>query len=266
MLNRARAFRAAARSSIAGSPLRLVEPGSSAALPWAAAERARAGDVGLGDLDADALRIIEETRPYTLTSPERVAALCAAVDYVVEAQIPGAVVECGVWRGGSLMAAALRLLSHGVSTRDLFAFDTFAGMSRPTELDVDYLGKSWREWDPPGRAEPEAELAEVRSRLLSTGYPRERLTFVAGDVAETLPAARSPNEIALLRLDTDWYESTRVELLHLYPRLVPGGVLIVDDYGHYLGARAAVDEYFRGQRIFLQRIDYTGRIAVKQQD
>jgi hypothetical protein len=74
-----------------------------------------------------------------------------------------------------------------------------------------------------------------------------------------------PEQIAVLRLDTDFYESTRHELRHLYPRLVHGGVLIIDDYGHWAGARKAVDEYIaeEGIRLLLNRIDYTGRIAIK---
>jgi O-methyltransferase len=230
---------------------------------WDSLERDRAAEVGLGDLDPDVLEIIARTEPYTLTSPERIAALCATVDYIVAADVPGAIVECGVWRGGSLMAAALRLLALGGASRDLVAFDTFSGMSAPTSLDVDYTGERWESWTPPGSADDGARLPEVRERLRSTGYPTERLQFVPGDVAETLPRA-APAEIALLRLDTDWYESTRAELVHLYPRLRVGGVLIVDDYGHYLGARKAVDEYFADHRVFLHRIDYTGRIAVKQ--
>jgi O-methyltransferase len=88
--------------------------------------------------------------------------------------------------------------------------------------------------------------------------------LVPGRVEETL-AFDLPDQIALLRLDTDWYESTKVSLEQLYPRLVPGGVLIIDDYGHWQGCRKAVDDYFykTDQKILLQRIDYTGRIGIK---
>ena len=72
-----------------------------------------------------------------------------------------------------------------------------------------------------------------------------------------------PGEIALLRLDTDWYKSTQHELIHLYPLLVGSGVLIIDDYGHWQGAKKAVDEYFSDKKILLNRIDYTGRISIK---
>jgi hypothetical protein len=100
--------------------------------------------------------------------------------------------------------------------------------------------------------------------MASTGIDAGRLHFVKGPVEETIPAS-VPERIALLRLDTDWYESTRHELIHLFPRLAAGGVLIVDDYGHWRGCRRATDEYFEqtGVHILLHRVDYTGVIGVK---
>jgi hypothetical protein len=97
-----------------------------------------------------------------------------------------------------------------------------------------------------------------------SGYDAARLRFVKGKVEDTVPA-QAPARIAILRLDTDWYESTRHELEHLDPRLSPGGVLIIDDYGHWAGCRQAVDEYFASRKLhaLLNRVDYTGRIAVK---
>jgi hypothetical protein len=89
--------------------------------------------------------------------------------------------------------------------------------------------------------------------------------FIKGKVEETIPGTL-PKEISLLRLDTDWYESTLHNLVHLYPLLRKGGILILDDYGHWQGARKATDEYFARENIipFLSRIDYTGRLYVKQ--
>ncbi|MCW2967337.1 MAG: macrocin O-methyltransferase, partial [Solirubrobacteraceae bacterium] len=106
--------------------------------------------------------------------------------------------------------------------------------------------------------------ADVRNTVLGTGYPPERIHFVRGPVEETLPE-HAPERLALLRLDTDWYESTRAEMEHLYPRLSDGGVLIIDDYGHWDGARRAVEEHFaaNGDAPLLHRIDYTGRIGIK---
>ena len=109
-----------------------------------------------------------------------------------------------------------------------------------------------------------APLDAVREAVLSSGYPSRKITFVKGRVEDTLPQA-APEKIAILRLDTDWYESTRHELETLYPRLVRGGVLILDDYGHWQGAKKAVDEYIEKNdlKLFLSRTDYTGRVAIK---
>jgi hypothetical protein len=219
----------------------------------------------LVDLDAATWSIVEQVAAYTLTSVERIAALCASVDYIVKHDIPGAFVECGLWKGGSMMAMALRLRDLDALDRELVGFDTFTGMTEPSELDVDYQGQSAlaQGWAPSTESEPGRSMDEVRSAILSTGYSPAHVTLVRGPVEETLPAS-APDSVALLRLDTDWYASTRHELLHLYPRLTIGGVLIVDDYGHYQGARKAVDEYFHDRRVLLHRIDYTGRIAVRQ--
>jgi hypothetical protein len=215
---------------------------------------------------------IKRVRKHTMTSPRRIAALCDSLEHAVRAEVPGAVVECGVWKGGSMMAAALTLLRLGAADRDLYLFDTFAGMPPPTEEDrfSAYDGYNpMRHWRRRQRSEGHnrwhyVPADEVRAAVLSTGYPAERVHLVEGRVEDTLPAA-APDEIALLRLDTDWYESTKHELVHLYPRVSPGGVLILDDYGHYEGARRAVDEYFdaEGGRPLLSRVDYTGRVGVK---
>jgi hypothetical protein len=109
-----------------------------------------------------------------------------------------------------------------------------------------------------------AGLDEVRDAVLGTGYPEDKIHFVQGRVEETVPE-HAPAEIALLRLDTDWYASTKHELVHLYPRLAPGGVLIIDDYAYWRGSRQAVDEYVRENELtlLLIRIDHGARVAVK---
>jgi O-methyltransferase len=220
--------------------------------------------------------IMDRAGPYTMTGIARMQALIDAVRYCVARDIPGDFAECGVWRGGSVLAMILTLQELGRDDRDIHLYDTFEGMTEPTEHDVSAHDtpavETWREAQSSGeRAWPEyfdpSTFNEdtVRETLLATGYPADRLHLVAGPVEETLPA-RAPERLALLRLDTDWYESTRHELEHLYPRLAAGGVLIIDDYGHWKGARRAVDEYFSAQapRPLLHRIDYTGRMAVKQ--
>jgi O-methyltransferase len=222
------------------------------------------------DVPARVLDHIHGVTPFTMTSAERLVALCDAVSYLVRNGIEGAMVECGVWRGGSMMAVAQTLLSHQICDRDLWLYDTFEGMSEPGKVDVDLRGAAAsRLLAEQDRAVAHSvwcrsPLEEVRQNLQSTGYPQAKVRFVEGKVEETIPQ-NLPETISLLRLDTDWYESTKHELEHLWPRLVPGGVLIIDDYGHWQGCRRAVDEFFSSRQIAicLCRIDYTGRMAVK---
>jgi O-methyltransferase len=204
-----------------------------------------------------------------MTSQERISALCHAVRYIERSNIPGDIVECGVWRGGSMMAAALTLLAEGRSSRTLHLFDTFEGMPPPTSVDRslesgELASKLLDEADRSSDLWAYAAIEDVRDNLASVGYPQANIRFVKGDVQNTIPA-EAPSTIALLRLDTDWYESTKHELRQLFPRLSLGGVLIIDDYGYWDGARKAVDEYVSSNNvpILLNRIDGTGRIAVK---
>lgn len=225
------------------------------------------------DFDEETAATWAAVRDYTLTSPERVFALCAAVRYLVRAGVPGAFAECGVWRGGSVLAMARTLRGLGVDDRELYLFDTFTKMPPPGSRDVDIYGMPaarYHEMLASGEATDPAysylPLDEVRSVLESSGYPAERFHFVQGLIEETVPAC-APGEIALLRLDTDYYESTRHELEHLYPRISAGGVLLVDDYGHWGGSRQATDEHIerlarQGTHLLLHRIDYSARIAV----
>ncbi len=222
----------------------------------------------VADLDADEKTILQKAQSFTMTSLDRQASLVNAVKYISAQKIGGDIVECGVWRGGSMMIAALKLLALEGGQRSLFLYDTYEGMPPPTGFDKRFDGvTAQHQLDSTPKGEGTwcyAGLDDVRQNLWSTGYPKEKLHFVQGKVEETIPGV-VPDRIALLRLDTDWYESTVHELEHLYPRLQPGGILILDDYGHWQGARKAVDEYFAGKqlRVFLHRIDFTGRMLVK---
>jgi hypothetical protein len=235
---------------------------------WQLQRTAERDAEALADLSPADRQIVARVAPYTMTGPERRASLLGAVDHVVRHGLPGDIVECGVWRGGSMMAVALALMARGDTSRHLWLFDTFEGMSEPTEADRGPGGESAKaqlersQRDAPVWAVASRE--DVQANLASTGYPADRIHFVKGKVEDTIPA-NGPERIALLRLDTDWYESTRHELQHLYPRLSPHGVLIIDDYGHWEGARKAVDEYFAASRppVFLHRVDYTARLVVK---
>jgi O-methyltransferase len=208
--------------------------------------------------------------PYTMTSLERILTAIRATAYISENHIPGDIVECGVWRGGSTMAIARTLVELEDVSRCLYLYDTFEGMTEPTPSDTDFRGREAAALLSTAQQLSQktesviwayASIEDVRANVAKTKYPAEKTVFVKGPVEKTIPGT-IPEEIALLRLDTDWYESTHHELIHLYPRLSQGGILIVDDYGHWQGSRKAVDEFFGG-RLFLNRIDYTGRLGIK---
>jgi O-methyltransferase len=222
------------------------------------------------DVHALDVEIINKIQGYTMTSIERQLALISATRYILSRNIDGCFVECGVWRGGSSMATALTLMQQGISSRDIYLYDTFEGMTPPTRDDTLIDGtpaQALLESDPEksGIIWAVAGLDDVKHNLSSTGYPKERLNFIQGPVETTLPDQRPDQQIALLRLDTDWYESTQHELVHLFPMLAKGGILIIDDYGHWQGARKAVDDYLEAlpQPHYLHRIDYTGRLLIK---
>ncbi|MBV8801291.1 MAG: class I SAM-dependent methyltransferase [Alphaproteobacteria bacterium] len=212
--------------------------------------------------DAEFLSLFELCKPCTMTPIERMYALYKGVEYIVARNIPGDVVECGVWRGGSSILAALALQKFGDRSRKVYMFDTFDGMTAPSAKDRRFDGTAATDIFEDVKAC--ASLEDVKANICRAGVPEGRFVFVQGPVEDTIPSA-GPRTVSLLRLDTDWYESTKHELHHLYPQLSDGGVLIIDDYGHWEGARKAVDEYFATvpDAPLMGRIDYTGRMAVK---
>lgn len=218
---------------------------------------------------AEAAAIIASVQPYTMTGPPRLYALIQAVQYVVANRIPGDIVECGVWKGGSMMAVAQTLLQTNSTERHLHLFDTFEGMTPPKEIDasrhgVKAAGKFKERQTGGGSDWCYAPLEAVQQALYSTGYDPAKLHFIKGRVEDTIPT-HAPPAISILRLDTDWYESTRHELVHLFPRLAQHGVLIIDDYDYWDGSRKATDEYLSQNNLclLLNKIDDCGRMAVR---
>lgn len=221
------------------------------------------------DMGEDFKKIYDLCKEYTMTSAERMFSLYQSVQYIVKAGIAGDFVECGVWRGGSSMLMALTLYSMGQKNKKIYLYDTFTGMTKPTEKDKKSDGTvAMDQWIKQNHGEYNewvfSPIEEVKQNMLSIGYPKENIIFVQGKVEETIPKT-IPYKIALLRLDTDWYESTYHELKFLFPLVSPKGVLIIDDYGHWSGAREATDTYLNENKIslLLNRIDYTARLGVK---
>lgn len=223
------------------------------------------------DFSPQHLEIMERVRPFTITSNERIFSLIESVRHVLKRGIAGDIVECGVYKGGSMMAVALTLAQESVTDRNLYLYDTFEGMPKPGVEDVDAWGEpASKSFEQMRRSEKSSSwvncsMEAVRAAMLSTNYPEDRIHLIKGLVEETLPPGNS-SPIALLRLDTDWYRSTLHELNTLYPLVAEGGIVLIDDYGHYAGAKQAVDEFFsqRKESPFLHRVDYTCRLLIKQ--
>ncbi len=217
------------------------------------------------DLDEDFKKMKDICMQNTMTTIENLYHVYRSTRYIIEKNIPGDFVECGVWKGGNLMMVAMTLKLLKVTDRKIYLYDTFEGMSKPTEKDVDLKNEDAKQvWADNQKSDHNewcySALDEVKSNMYNTGYPKENMIFVKGMVEDTLPKTL-PTQIALLRCDTDWFESTYHELVHLYPLLIKGGFLVIDDYGHWQGAREAVDQYFKENNInmFLYRIDYSAR-------
>jgi predicted O-methyltransferase YrrM len=180
-------------------------------------------------------------RPYTYLSYDRLASLYD----LARAAPEGAIVECGVWRGGS---SAMMLLAD--PSREAWLFDSWEGLPEPGPRDVAPGGK---------RREKGANYAEQGTveRLLfkELGRSRDRVHLVRGWFEETLPATRAQiGPIALLHLDGDWYESTKVALEHLYDLVLPGGHVVADDYFHWRGCKEAIDEFLT-EPVEMTRVD-----------
>src|SRR5690554_165612 len=216
------------------------------------------------------IKIIQAVKNFTMTSPERIKVLLDAVEYVYKNKIPGDFVECGVWKGGSSLAVALKLNEFHDFHRNIWLFDTFEGMSEPTEFDEDLKGRLAKdrlaaEEKESSRIWAYSGLEEVKKTMQESEYPNSKINFIKGKVEETLLSKNIPERISILRLDTDWYESTKMELEILFPKVVKGGIVIIDDYGHWKGSKKAVDEYLSkmDRPVFLNRIDYTARLIIK---
>ncbi len=223
--------------------------------------------------DVEIFRYVFKNK-LTGVSPERLIATIQACKYAVLSDIDGDFVECGVWRGGNAIAAKLVFEAYG-SDKSVILFDTFAGMTEPTEFDKTEFSNlsaqvrfarsrrdNYNDW-------AYASLDDVKRNFENASIDTRGVKYVEGDVIDTLAARQNlPSNISVLRLDTDWYESTKAEMNALYPLLSPGGALLIDDYGHWQGARKAIEEYFEingDQKCpLLQYTDYTGRMGIKR--
>ena len=215
------------------------------------------------DISSQDMQIINQVRPFTVTDTSALKSLIHSVKHIIENNIPGDFVECGVWRGGSIITIIKVLQQMGIKDRTIHLFDTFEGLNSPTEVDVRVSGEIASESDYVKLGEdPLVKFDSVVKRIQSEGYPQDKIIFHKGEVEQTLQK-NSLDCIALLRLDTDWYESTKIEMEVLYPKVVNGGIVIIDDYGIWKGAKQAVDEYFKDDLPYLHYVDYSCRVIIK---
>ena len=217
-------------------------------------------------LTQEEYEIIKLGMQYSMASWERLYANINSIKYLVNSQIEGAIVECGVWRGGSMLTMLETLKQYSVINRDIYLYDTFTGMSTPSKEDGIFAHEKFKELQT-GEDKSNwccADLNDVKSNINLSEYPNEKLHYVKGKIEDTVPGT-IPDEISLLRLDMDWYSPTIHALTYLYPKVQSGGVIILDDYGHWDGCKQAVDRFVEENdvNLLLNRIDYTGRIAIK---
>ena len=199
----------------------------------------------------------KKVQPFSMTSKERIYELYESLEYVRLNKIEGDFVECGVWKGGNILGVMEYFNYHNITDKKIWLFDTFNGMTTPTEVDVDLDGN--KASDILSHVLCLSPLEEVKQTLSLSSFDDSKLRFVIGDVCETLNIESNiPSQISILRLDTDFYDSTKKELEVLYPKLIKNGILIVDDYGHWRGSQLAVDEYFENSGLEIKKIDYTG--------
>lgn len=205
---------------------------------------------------------INKVLPFTMTNEERLVSLIRSCEYILKNNIQGSFVECGVWKGGSSLLIADFLSKNNAEDRKLYMYDTFEGMSAPTENDRQYDGQLAEDMLNRGEVICYSSFEEVVNTMKKSSFTNYEM--IKGKVEDTIPQTL-PEKIALLRLDTDWYESTKHELIHLFPLVEKGGIVIIDDYGWWEGAKKAVDEYINENnlKIFLSRVDYTCRVAIK---
>jgi len=215
--------------------------------------------------------LIKKIRKFTLTNEQRIWLLIQAFKTIYNNKIEGEIVECGVWKGGNLIILGELCKKYNLN-KEIIAYDTFEGMTQPTEEDVNFYNKSalknmnkYQNNKDDIHSFWAINSLENTKENITNNTTYKKFKFIKGDVVKTLDIKENlPKKISLLRLDTDFFESTKKELEVLYPLLENGGVLIIDDYGDWKGCRKAVDEYFKNKRVDFFMNDFSCRFMIKK--
>ncbi|MDA7715289.1 TylF/MycF family methyltransferase [Pelagibacteraceae bacterium] len=220
-------------------------------------------------------KALEVASKYSMTGFERMFFLIKALKQIKIDKIEGDFVECGVWRGGNLILFQKIIEELNLKNRKIFAYDTFSGMSQPGYYDLNVKNEKAKiilDSLKKKRVDPnkniilaKCNLGEVKRNFEVNTKKNDNLRCIKGDVGKTLKIKKNlPKKISLLRLDTDWYQSTKTELEVLFPLLSKNGILIIDDYGYWKGSKKAVDEYFKNKKVNLFKVDFTARYLFKR--
>jgi O-methyltransferase len=227
----------------------------------------------------DKLKIVEKVKTYkghkrldgerradsenyymTQLNEERLLCNINSIQHIVQNDVDGDIVEIGVWRGGSVLSMLLTLESLGVFDRTIHLYDTFDGMTKPTEFDV-FNGVHANEFTKIHyNSDDISEMCkilvdEVKNNIKTNStYPSNLINYHKGDI---LKNTFFPTKISVLRLDTDWYESTKFELENFYDLVSENGVIIIDDYNCWDGAKKAVHEFLEDRKLIVNLIDAT---------
>lgn len=210
-----------------------------------------------------------KVRPYTMASSRRLANVYQLSKLVETHKLEGAFVECGVWKGGCI--AVMAYVAKKVnSNRKIWLFDSFEGLPEPNKKDgakaLEYAqGRSSGKLEPINQCVgPLDDVKEIFFSILK--IDENNIVIRKGWFQDTLPIAKNEiGPIAILRVDGDWYESTKCCLENLYDNVISNGYVIIDDYSHWEGCKKAVEEFFedRNIKVKLNKIDYTGRFFQK---
>ncbi len=225
--------------------------------------------VELTDEDKNYIKLVSK---FSMTTEIRIYSLIQSLKYIKYKNIKGDFVECGVWKGGNIILFKKFLEKYfKQEDRQIYAYDTYEGMNKPSDFDYNLQNKKKAEklllddknkttniWGIYG-------LDQVKTNLINNTDNLDNINFIKGEVEKTLDLEKNlPSKISILRLDTDWYESTKKELEVLYDRVTSGGVIIIDDYGHWGGSKKAVDEFFKNKYVWMHYIDYACRLIIKE--
>jgi hypothetical protein len=220
------------------------------------------------EADKQIINLINICSKFSMGGHQRMYLLSQAILNVKEKNLEGDFVECGVWKGGNILLYKLLNDFYGLN-KTIFAYDTFEGMTAPEDVDIEFTGRSAKqlledhEYLNPGNVLCFSSLNSVKKNI-SEYTKLKNINFIIGPVEKSLLLEKNlPKKISILRLDTDWHSSTKIELEILYPRLVQGGILIIDDYGHWQGSKKATDEYFFGKKKWLHVCDFSCRYLIK---